>query len=215
MVCNKYGHGRSECTNITKINYLKQFHNDRLSLENYCTIDGCKYKWSHTYKSHHCHKCFRNHSSKECIIQTFNNHKEQFTMLNSIDINTIFHNKNNVFIKYYIGMGCHIYIRKKNTIESIFMHSDSWGQYGPKTDDSPLFYSFINELTDITDITNPNKTSNVQCPICRKINYEEHVLDIKGSSDKCTICLDKNVEVYFSNCNHAVVCKICYNNIKN
>ena len=67
--------------------------------------------------------------------------------INSASI--IFNNNPAVTNPYTImsgGMGCEIYIRK-NTIggqlEEFFMHSDSWGQYGPLTDDRPYLDEFI------------------------------------------------------------------------
>lgn len=57
-------------------------------------------------------------------------------------------NNSNVYCCIYGGMGCQWYIRKtNNTIQGFFMHSDSWGQYGPATDDRPKLDSFINGYT--------------------------------------------------------------------
>ena len=44
-------------------------------------------------------------------------------------------------------MGCSLFISQKdNVTNTIFMHSDSWGQYGPETDDSTLLNKFIEGL---------------------------------------------------------------------
>ena len=44
------------------------------------------------------------------------------------------------------GMGCSWYLRRDNlnhSISGFFMHSDSWGQYGPESDDRHLMNQFI------------------------------------------------------------------------
>ena len=44
------------------------------------------------------------------------------------------------------GMGCQLYIRKNSDthqLEQFFMHSDSWGQYGIESDDTPYLEEFI------------------------------------------------------------------------
>ena len=52
----------------------------------------------------------------------------------------------------YVGMGCEVFFINKNEQKlSIFMHSDSWGQYGPNTDDTPLLNSYINYCVNITE----------------------------------------------------------------
>lgn len=46
----------------------------------------------------------------------------------------------------FAGMGCSFYARRlsrQSRIEFFFMHSDSWGQYGPGTDDRPLLAQFL------------------------------------------------------------------------
>lgn len=61
-----------------------------------------------------------------------------------------------VFTMTYGGMGSCFFVRRSSVdspLSAVFMHSDSWGQYGPETDDRPylsLFaegYKFIKELT--------------------------------------------------------------------
>ena len=38
----------------------------------------------------------------------------------------------------------------------------------------------------------------------------DDLLPLKGNSDKCSVCLESNVELYFKQCNHASVCLECY-----
>ena len=50
-----------------------------------------------------------------------------------------------------------------------------------------------------------------KCPLCRK--KIDNITDIKGSSDKCSVCLDKTVEIFFIDCGHACACKECFDNL--
>ena len=55
-----------------------------------------------------------------------------------------------IFCNIDIGMGCCVTIScRLNTdyrIDTIMMHSDNWGQYGPSTDDSPLYNRVTSNL---------------------------------------------------------------------
>jgi hypothetical protein len=53
----------------------------------------------------------------------------------------------------------------------------------------------------------PNES--VACPLCRTENSRGEIRSIKGSSDKCSVCLDNEVAVYFLACEHACVCREC------
>jgi hypothetical protein len=49
------------------------------------------------------------------------------------------------------GMGCCFYCKRDGTdgtIELFFMHSDSWGQYGPETDERPKLNEFLQGYTE-------------------------------------------------------------------
>ena len=120
-------------------------------------------------------------------------------------------------------MGCSIYVKYTNAgVESLFMHSDSWGQYG--VGDVPIYNDFIEGCT----ILNINMyTANyqptpppppvelfpddgVKCPICRTINSHDMVMDIKGSEETCKVCFEEPVQKFFGKCGHAVVCNECF-----
>ena len=108
-------------------------------------------------------------------------------------------------------MGCEIYIRKKNdSIQSFFLHNDRRGQYGSELDDMPILDKFIEGLVEIPFQEN-QKIIEKKCPLCRK--KVESVIDIKGCSDKCSVCLTKNVEIFFVDCGHATTCKECYDKL--
>lgn len=202
--CGKYGHGQVECGNENMINALKKYKKDKINKP--CKSYGCNYSHLHTSEGHFCHKCGRFHPIQHCIIQNFVQTQERFSyFLSNIDPLQIFGTQNNTFFPIYVGMGCEVYIRKKNgSVQCLFMHSDSWGQYGPKTDDKPILDKFIEGLDEIS-------TTEKKCPLCRK--KIEKVIDLKGSGDNCSICLDKKVELFFPDCGHAATCKECYDKL--
>ena len=224
--CNRYGHGRIECGVYSLIERLRPFHNDRLPESMHCTLVGCKHAWSHNKHAHNCHKCFRNHRSRDCIIQSLETLKTQwgaFITDQVADHITNFLNDNeNKYIKIYVGMGCDIFFKKTDSIQGIFMHSDSWGQYGFENSDAPLFENFIEGKEDAVlqfgnyleaqieeeEQQQEDQMKIISCPLCRtKIT---HTLDLKGSGEKCKVCLENDVELFFPECSHAVVCKQCY-----
>jgi hypothetical protein len=65
----------------------------------------------------------------------------------------------------------------------------------------------INNMIDSIEKINLNTK---KCPLCRKENSIDKCYEMKGSSDKCTVCLDNNVQMFFSECGHPVVCKSCF-----
>jgi hypothetical protein len=68
--CKTYGHGRCECKNSVKINYLKSLptYNISLPVEIQCTIPSCTHRSSHTNTSHSCGLCNDNHSINTCVL---------------------------------------------------------------------------------------------------------------------------------------------------
>ena len=129
---------------ITKSN-LQVFIYDSLPPNLRCTIPGCYIPYYHTNEAHHCPKCEvrTNHSRQNCPIKAIdlNRYPDIYTKLNSYD---------NVYFSQYAGMGCTEYIRKKSGgIEMLFMHSDSWGQYGENTSDVDKLNSFIQNYKKI------------------------------------------------------------------
>lgn len=57
-------------------------------------------------------------------------------------------NHKHVYIDFNVGMGCICFIRRKDAnspIECFFMHTDSWGQYGPTTDNRPYLAVFLSK----------------------------------------------------------------------
>jgi len=57
----------------------------------------------------------------------------------------------------------------------------------------------------------PENTKTLQCPICRtNNNISNSQKKIYGLTDKCSICLDNNVEILFPTCMHCPICDECY-----
>ena len=216
-ICGKFGHGQIECNNPGLRAKLQQFNKDKLQcVSDYCHHEGCRHPWSHKSIAHHCGYCNRNHHSSKCIIQPLQTQIDRFHDLTSIDKYQDFFTENpNGHIVNYVGMGCDVYIKQVDRkLMGLFMHQDSWGQYGPETDDTPILSKFIGDSINLTEqFKNSGKT--VKCPICREDQKVLEILDIKGSSEKCCVCLDKEVEVYFPKCKHANMCKECLKQLIN
>lgn len=55
----------------------------------------------------------------------------------------------------------------------------------------------------------------VACPLCRTVNVvDSEVHDIRGSSDTCVVCMERNVQIFLGGCGHACMCMECYNVIR-
>jgi hypothetical protein len=146
--CNNYGHGQLECDNVIALRNLGFYYLDKVPKDKKCKIGGCKHKDKHTTEGHTCHYCgsfgIKNHI-KNCpknganIIDDPNN----FGSLMQEDVGK-YDIKLNHYIEIYAGMGCLWYVRNnKNVLEYLFMHSDSWGQYGDDSSDLPRYKAFI------------------------------------------------------------------------
>jgi hypothetical protein len=69
----------------------------------------------------------------------------------------------------------------------------------------------LNDNSD--DVRQPIPT--IACPLCRTINaVDSEVHDIRGSSDTCVICMERNVQIFLGGCGHACMCMECYNVIR-
>jgi hypothetical protein len=213
-----------ECHSQTLKNNLFKYFSEELPEELHCDIINCSTKKYHSRDSHHCINCKRHHSENECIIQTYEYWKDYFQNQN----NSYFPNfneeefKTNYFGKYIelsLGLGCELFVKNDaNVLMGLFMHSDNWGQYGPDTDDTSIYHMFIEgfqyiEIEDITNNENNISTLSINCPLCRTVNDKNNIMEIKGSSDKCKICFENYIELYFPNCMHACCCKDCFNNL--
>jgi hypothetical protein len=219
--CKNFGHGKIECNSTTKKLNLIKYHSDKLPENLYCDIIDCPNKEYHTRNAHHCSKCKKLHSESNCIIQTYDYWKEHFQNIVNVFNYDESDFKNNYFGKYItmnIGMGCCLFVRNNaGNLEALFMHSDNWGQYGPETDHRPIYYQFINDYDEIQFnlfYQDNNFISNeIKCPLCRTIEDRNNIMEIKGLSEKCKICMEKDIELFFPSCKHASCCKDCFNNL--
>jgi len=227
--CKQYGHGQIECGNQTKIDELKQYLGDTLEPSEHCQIDGCDSKETHNSKSHNCKKCYRNHGSKDCIIQSIDELNKRYPITNDYDYNTILKHLvlndmcvNGGYVETEpFAMGCKIFIKcvydSNHTlvVSGLFMHPDCWGQYGTSADDRDVLNLFLGGCENVTlKFKHYISSRTIECPLCRTINKMEDILPLKGNSEKCSVCLENNVEVYFKQCNHTCVCKKCCSKLK-
>ena len=211
--CGKYGHGQHECGNNNRMHALTKFRNESLPVEHQCLYSNCTYKWNHTCDSHNCYKCGRKHSVDDCIIQSLETSKSRWGEYMNKNYEELLIDEDNIYVSAYVGMGCQVYIRKKQGIFStIFMHSDSWGQYGPATSDEPIYNKFILGLDNRYDLLT---VIEKECPLCRTVNTKKQTIDIKGSEEQCKVCYDHVVEKFFTGCGHACVCSSCYELLPN
>ena len=225
--CGEKGHGQIECGNLEAIQRLRRYDNHKINFLRRCDIVGCPNPETHSRDAHHCSKCNRRHPESDCIIQTLDSHQRQFRIsqnLQTFDVQRfVSENINNsVVVPISMGMGCSIYVKHANAgVDSLFMHSDSWGQYG--VGDVPIYNDFIEGCTilDINMYTanyHPApppppvevfEDEDIKCPICRTMNSPNMVMDIKGSEETCKVCLENPVQKFFGQCGHAVVCNEC------
>ena len=225
--CNEYGHGISECLNQIMKDNLQVYFNQKLTELDYCKgeHDNDEDKCYHNSESHYCKRCGRRHIEQDCIIQPISNYHNFNILFDKYDLNRFINYSRSIqrpiVININIGMGCCIFIKtvgsEVNTgnIMGIFMHSDSWGQYGEKTNDKPLYDLFVEGAVEV-----PNNQFEIdnnidiidysRCPICRTSINKANVYKLYGSQEKCSVCLDKNVEIFFVDCGHACVCKGCF-----
>jgi len=146
--CDAFGHGQMECGNPDAESLLTMLRETLLPQSMHCDIFGCIYPQTHTRESHHCHHCFRqDHGERDCIIKEMIYYSGKYNNL-EVDL----HGLDNVFFKEPAGMGCIIYIRKKDgRLKFLMMHSDNWGQYGAETNDVPRLNKFIEGLSEINN----------------------------------------------------------------
>ena len=53
------------------------------------------------------------------------------------------------------------------------------------------------------------------CPFCRETNFiKNDQPKVLGIEDKCLICEDNHVEVFFPQCGHTKICQECLNQLK-
>lgn len=148
-----------------------------------CNINNCRYPYFHVSKGHLCGNCNKyGHGITECN--------------DSIKIRYI---NNNYFEN---ELSPHLYCKFGNCQNKYFHMSESHH--------CELCFERMHSIeTCPHNITQPNNIIII-CPICRcenSINQSQPI--IKGLTDKCVICMDKSVEIYYPKCGHTCVCSEC------
>jgi hypothetical protein len=235
--CGEFGHGQIECGNHNQIEVLRQYQHDIMPNNKWCNNIYCMNRDTHTSEAHICTKCSNRHFEVNCIIQSYDVAMSlAFPPGAGRPFNRIISQLlqlNNVYASFPGGMGSTIVVRCKDGIlDTIFMHQDSWGQYDGVTEDLETYNKFIDGMSSLDnymDISSDNENENenendgsgpardndvIQCPICRTMNTLDEIFDIKGSEDKCPICMDSNVEKFLSKCFHAPCCAECFEKLK-
>lgn len=153
--CKQGGHGQMECGKLDEIELLKRFTGE--IIENFCDISGCIDPYTHTTDGHSCLYC-----NKRCLEGDIQSNIKHLNMcpLHLYNRNNIcdnldkFHHEMIENIKevklsmstyksVFGSMGSIWYIRNNAGIhEYLFMHSDSWGQYGEDSSDLPRYNAF-------------------------------------------------------------------------
>tara|TARA_B100000767_G_scaffold68867_1_gene65450 strand:+ start:93 stop:914 length:822 start_codon:yes stop_codon:yes gene_type:complete len=237
--CDCRGHGQMECGNINMIHKLENFKNDKLHLSKWCKVPGCDEQSTHSSISHICKKCKRRHNEEDCVIQSFEYYKNKIQNNDVIDRfrydDFIDHHlyDTNYILQLYIDMDHSLFLRCNNgLLDCMFMHGDSWGQYG-ESEDLKIYREFSNGYTvsntdsylrpspewgtpyqSDTDNEFDNEIDNndenmIKCPVCRTDNDESHIHIIYSSEEECKICLTNKVNRFFSECGHACICNVC------
>lgn len=158
---------------------------------NFCKVNNCRFKFSHTTKSHNCGKCkLYGHGIIECNnINLINNLKKFYS------------DKINENEECKFG-GC-IY-KKYHNINS---HQCNY------------CYGRLHSQSTCPLLINKQKNNieyyNIICPICKTTNnINKNQSKLYGNNDNCVICMDNNIEIFFPNCGHACICLNCCNKIK-
>jgi len=223
--CGDYGHGVQEHGDPLLLLVVDISVNDALPENEQCDLEGCKHKTSHNRDAHHCHSCLlRGHTSRNCIIQEYDpvfgdgrfpfdngrfpNLEHELRLVNDIFYTSshaaIIRKKDNVISILYTNNNnifpAHIY----ENVESTFI-------YGLIRIREAVSFPISAAVPIVVAVPIaallPNES--VACPLCRTDNSRGEIRSIKGSSDKCSVCLDNEVAVYFLACEHACVCREC------
>jgi hypothetical protein len=143
--CHLFGHGQVECNDMNAINILQMSYNDVLNSR--CMVDNCKSPYTHITQGHCCNLCGK-HSRHIKNCPNNPNFNDSLTtqvgtigMVNPLDsIKTL---QLGHYTTVFDNMGCNWYVRNNNgKLETLFMHSDNWGQYGEDTSHVPIYIAF-------------------------------------------------------------------------
>jgi hypothetical protein len=157
--CDHFGHGQLECNKPQHKVVLAQYNNT-LPSHLQCTLSSCRYPQYHTNAGHQCTMCSKfGHSMPNCPSTSHKYALNKFISIVSCNSSTDTINLSHkalkkfgdtdgkIYTEVYHGMGCVMFFRRKSIygdIEYIFIHSDSWGQYGKgeQLDHTPYYNQF-------------------------------------------------------------------------
>ena len=228
--CKEFGHGQVECDHDRLKTKLVQYHTEIIPTEYWCLLcpPNSDFRKTHTSASHVCRNCGERttaHNEENCIIQEYEVFENRFFGIgdiSSFELHLFEQHGDNIYTILNVGMGCCVYVRIKNGItKALFMHSDSWGQYGPASDDRPKLNKFIEGCIECDRLLfqpslHPLPDSPVgivQCPVCRTENSFDSIKVVFGCEEKCKICLENNVTKFFSDCGHLITCDECFESL--
>ena len=154
--CDHFGHGQVECNNPYQIEAInKMSYGIRFPSHLKCTSPVCPSAYSHSTEGHYCTCCKDRHLESacphSCVIQ---NDPDQMTQIIS-DAKRLFGQRSGkIYTTVYVGQGCEWYVKRNDIyapIQSLFMHGDSWGQYGPQSDDRGKLNAFCTGYVNVAD----------------------------------------------------------------
>lgn len=151
--CGRFGHGQVECHNSFLIDQLK-VNSVSIKLPHglYCTSLTCPCPWSHCSESHYCTQCQERHLESVCTMGcVIMGDSDEIKRVNQEAKIKFGITPGKIFTTIYSGQGCMWYAKRigpNNRISLFFMHGDSWGQYGPKSDHRDKLKNFCNGYID-------------------------------------------------------------------
>tara|TARA_Y100000992_G_C21243697_1_gene482111 strand:+ start:621 stop:1082 length:462 start_codon:yes stop_codon:yes gene_type:complete len=150
----------------------------------YCKVKNCRYKYSHTTKGHKCGKC--------------NKYGHGQVECNNENL------KNE--LKEYYGE-CF------SVEDQCSVLNCDYSKYHITEAHECSYCNVIGHAEYECDI-NVNY-EKIICPICSKVNViDDKQRKIFGLEEKCKVCKDNTINIYFPECGHACLCDECFDQIK-
>lgn len=160
-------------------------------MTSYCKVAYCRYPNTHVTKGHKCGNCSTyGHGDAECRRQT--SMRNLYSYLEEILPPDKYCKVSDCKYKHlHTSEAHHCPLCKKRDVHTLSECKE------------------YNECEEYKEYNELNKIFNVNCPLCRTNNIIKNPKKIKGLSDKCSICIDNNVEILFTECNHCCICSNC------
>lgn len=145
--CGRFGHGQVECRNQSLIDQLN-ITSKSIKLPSHlnCTSIFCPCPWTHTSESHYCSQCQERHQESVCKSGCVIMGDPEEIQRVIKEAKQLFGTKSGkIYGTVYSGQGCNWYVKRNEInkpISLFFMHCDSWGQFGPQSDDRSKLKNF-------------------------------------------------------------------------